>query len=111
MNVVISGKKTEKSMLIVIGKADAQTTKHLANMMTVITQKAGQKNMKDFEDMLKQHLDELQRLHYCHEIDYREYRELCRQSITSCMRELECRYGAENAEKVVEMYMDDYDIL
>lgn len=67
--------------------------------------------MKDFEVLLIKHLDKLQLLHYCHEIGYHEYRVLCKQSVTSCMRELECRYGAENAEKVVEMYMDYYDIL
>ena len=66
--------------------------------------------MKDFEDMLKQHLDELQRLHYCHEIGYGEYRELCKQALASCEREIECRYG-DKAEIVIEMYLDDYDIL
>lgn len=66
--------------------------------------------MKDFEDMLKQRLDELQRLHYCHEIGYAEYRELCKQALASCERELQYRYG-DKAEIVMEMYLDDYDIL
>lgn len=66
--------------------------------------------MKDFEDSLKQHLDALQHAHYCHEIDYREYRELCKQALASCEREMQYRYG-DKAEIVIEMYLDDYDIL
>lgn len=66
--------------------------------------------MKDWEDSLKDYLRRLQMAHYCHEIDYREYREKCKQALASCEREMQYKYG-ENAEKVAEMYLVDYDIL